>query len=62
MASRNARCVVPSFTIAPQRRLGWSKVLTMKMNEVMANVRKPAALRGATVLSFPRGGHYTKAL
>ncbi len=62
MASPNARRVVPSFTIAPQRKLGWSKVLTMKVNEDMANVRKSAVLRGATVLSFPRGGHYTKTL
>jgi hypothetical protein len=47
MTSRNALCVVPSFTIAPQWKLGWSKVLTMKMNEEMANARKPNENRRA---------------
>jgi hypothetical protein len=52
MASRNALCVVPSSTIALHRKLGWSKVLTMKMNEKMANASRKPLFAGARTLNF----------
>jgi hypothetical protein len=40
VAPGNALCVIPSFTVASHRKPGWSKVLTMKMNEKTANAPK----------------------
>jgi hypothetical protein len=56
MAPRDALCVMPSFTVAPHGKPGWSKVLTMKMNEKMDNAVNPTkpSLRRARERSAAR--------